>query len=96
MSIQSGELPGRMSYVAIGDGPPLVVFPGLSREANGSSTSSQAREGGRYSGLARATGRDHLCGSSSPWNWHRHEHGRSCYSSRRSTARRSLRLPLMC
>jgi pimeloyl-ACP methyl ester carboxylesterase len=57
MPIQSGELPGRMSYVAIGDGPPLVVFPGMSREANGASTRSQAREGSHYSGLARATGR---------------------------------------
>ena len=57
MPIQSGELPGLMSYVAIGDGPPLVVFPGMSREANGSSTRAQAREGGRYRGLGRATGR---------------------------------------
>ena len=57
MPIQSGELPGLMSYVAIGNGPPLAVFPGMSREANDASTGGQAREGGHYRGLARATGR---------------------------------------
>jgi pimeloyl-ACP methyl ester carboxylesterase len=55
--MQSGELPGRMSFVAVGDGPPLVVFPGLSRVSAGSSSEAQMQEGRHYRALARVTGR---------------------------------------
>src|SRR5450432_3680559 len=57
MPIQTGELPGRMSYVAIGEGPALIVFPGLSRVSAGSSSEARMQEGRHYRALARVTGR---------------------------------------
>ena len=57
MSIEAGELPGRMSYVSLGDGPALVVFPGLSRMSAGSSVEAQKKAAGRLQALARVTGR---------------------------------------
>ena len=57
MSIEAGELPGRMSYVSLGAGPALVVFPGLSRMSAGSSVEAQKKAAGRLQALARVTGR---------------------------------------
>ncbi len=56
MTISSGELAGGLGFVAIGEGAPLVLFPGLTR-AEGMAVDSPEREGGRYRGLARVTGR---------------------------------------
>jgi pimeloyl-ACP methyl ester carboxylesterase len=57
MSTDFDELPGRMSYVALGEGPALVVFPGLSRMSAGSSVEAQKKAARRLGALARVTGR---------------------------------------
>ena len=36
----------------VGEGPPLVVFPGLSRESGASNVNAQSREVAQYRGLA--------------------------------------------
>ncbi len=51
ISIKTGELAGRMSYVALGDGRPLVVFPGLSRISAGASVEDQKKGAGRLKAL---------------------------------------------
>lgn len=52
---RSGELPGRIAYAAVGDGPPLVVFPGMSRAPI--DPPGAERAAAPYRALAQAAGR---------------------------------------
>jgi pimeloyl-ACP methyl ester carboxylesterase len=51
------ELPGKISLLVVGSGPPLVLFPGLSRDARQLTAQIAARRARAYRGLARVTGR---------------------------------------
>ena len=51
------ELPGLISLLVIGEGVPLVVFPGLSRDSRQLTARIAARQAAGYRGLAHATGR---------------------------------------
>jgi pimeloyl-ACP methyl ester carboxylesterase len=51
------ELPGKISLLVVGSGPPLVLFPGLSRDSRQLTAQFAARRARGYRGLARVTGR---------------------------------------
>ena len=50
-------LPGGLSFLTVGDGPPLAVFPGLSRRTSPAGLAEVRREELKYRSLARITGR---------------------------------------
>jgi pimeloyl-ACP methyl ester carboxylesterase len=57
MDVQRGELSGEMTWYAVGSGPPLVVFPGMSRRSEPPTPMGSARAARSFGRLARLTGR---------------------------------------
>ena len=53
----AGELLGGLPYALTGEGPPLVVLPGLARDSGGRGERGRARETIPYRGLATVTRR---------------------------------------
>ena len=52
-----GQLPSNVSYLAVGDGPPLVVLPGLCRGDYGGDEKDRPKNAARFRPLATLTGR---------------------------------------
>jgi pimeloyl-ACP methyl ester carboxylesterase len=57
MPSAKADLPGPVALYEIGEGPPLVLFPGLSRRSDPPTEEGLAHATRSYSPLARATGR---------------------------------------
>jgi pimeloyl-ACP methyl ester carboxylesterase len=56
-SLRVEELPGEISLLIVGDGLPLVLLPGLSRDSRPPTPQIAARRGNAYRNLAHVTGR---------------------------------------